>query len=298
MRAWTEALRHLRAQPVTALVAVLAIAHAVFFVGTSIWVDGQAGSARATLSEGLFITASLDPALDEAQIKAVLDKLAAPSEVAIVKVRTPREERERLEQTLGPGLLAGIDDLAIPMAVTVDLKLDPDNLDEASLERLHTVVKNLSEVQGVTALPWDPSHIHTLFALAALVRWLGLVLGAIGLIVAVSVVTQLVRRRLEQGRRYATLARQFGATAAWIETPHYVTAALLGVAGAALGVVAAALVQGRLVAVTRLVPGLGDAAPILGATYLVWCLAMGLVVALFGAWLSIRRAAEAELEPL
>lgn len=297
-RAFTEALRHLRAQPVSAVVAVLAIAHAVFFAGTAVWVDGQAGSARATLAEGLYVTASLDPSLDEAQVKAIAEKLAAPAEVDVARVRTPKEERERLEATLGADLLAGIDDLAIPMAVTVDLKLDPESLDEAGLEALQKTIVSLREVDGVTALPWDPGHVHTLFAFASLARWLGLVLGALGIAIALSVVTQLIRRRLEDSRRYAQLARQFGATPSWIETPHYVTAALLGLGGAALGVVMAALVQGRLVAVTKLVPGLGDAAPVVGGAYLIWCLAAGLGIALAGAWLSVRRAAEAESVPL
>lgn len=298
MRAWTEALRHLRAQPISAAVAVIAIAHAVFFAGSALWLDSQAAAARTTLSEGLFLTASLDPALDEAQVKATVDKLAAPSQVDIVRVRTPKEERERLEQTLGSGLLTGLDDLAVPMAVTVDLKLDPESLDEDALADLEKVVKELSGVQGVTAMPWDPSHIRTLFALSSLVKWLGLALGGAALLVALSVVTQLVRRRLEEGRRYATLARQFGATAAWIETPHYVTAAIIGVSGAVLAIVAALLVQGRLLAVTQLVPGLQDSAPILGGAYVVWAFALGLALALLGAWLSIRRAAEVESAPL
>ncbi|MFO0745658.1 MAG: permease-like cell division protein FtsX [Myxococcota bacterium] len=289
-RALEQAWRHLVAQPVLALCAVLAVAHALFFVGVASWVGLQAGAASDALADGLYVTASLDPALDAAQVKAIADKLAAPDEVAVVTIRTPAEERERLSKVLGPDLMVGLDDLAIPSPVTIDLKLDPGGLDSGSLERLDKLVKELSGVQGVIALPWNPGHIKTLFALSSMVRWVGLGLGLAALIVATALIAQMVRRRYELDRDHMALARAFGATARWVELPHYTAAGLLGALGAVAALLGAGLVQDKLLAVAHLVPGLGQSAPMLGAPFFAWCLAGGIGMALIGAFLSIRRA--------
>jgi len=288
------ALLHLRQEPLLALVAVLAAAHALFFVGAAAWVGSQASAARAAMADGLVLTASLDPALDEPAIDALLQRLAAPDEVEVVRVRTPRQEREHLGALLGPGLLEGLDDLALPIGVTVDLALRPETLDEAALARLDATVRDLAGIDGVVALPWSPSHVRTLFAFADLVRALGWALGALALVVATAVLAQAIRRRLVATRRERELELAFGATARWLDLPAYVVSGLLGALGATLALVLAGLVQGRLVAVTTLLPGLSDPAPIVGATYLVWCVAGGLGMGLFAAWLALRSAATRE----
>lgn len=292
-RVLVEALRHLRAQPVMALVAVLGLAHALFFVGAAAWVGVQIGATTDALADGLYLTASLDPALDEAQVKAVAEKLAKPDEVEVVRVRTPKEERERLATALGEDLLDGLDDLALPGSVTIDLRLTPGRLDAAAVERLDQLVKGLSEVRGVISLPWDPGHVHTLFSVASMVHWLGFGLAGLALVIAVALAAELVRRRLVGDREAAAIARAFGATERWIELPHYVAAGAVGALAAVAAVVGAGLVEGRLVAVARLVPGLADASPMIGPTYLGWCLVGGVGLALAGAWLSVRRAAAA-----
>ncbi|MCC6619902.1 MAG: hypothetical protein IT385_01525 [Deltaproteobacteria bacterium] len=286
-----EALRLLRAQPVLSLVAVLAVAHALFFVGAAAWVGSQVGAARAAMADGLVVTASLDPALDEPAIEAALARLAEPAEVEVVRVRTPREERERLGELLGTGLLEGLDDLALPLGVTVDLTLSPASLDEAALERLEATVRGLAGVTGVVSLPWSPTHIRTLFAFGSLVGWLAWALGALALVVATTIVAQATRRRLAETRAQRELELAFGATARWLDLPAYAIAGVVGALGAAGALLLATLVQGRLVAVTSLLPGLAAPAPIAGAPYLVWCVAGGLGIGLFGAWLALTSAA-------
>lgn len=289
-RALSHALGQLVSEPVSALVSVLALAHALFFVGAAAWLSTQTANAEAALADGLVVTASLDPALDEAQVGAIVKQLAEARDVERVRVRTPREERERLSEVLGPGLLDGLDDLALPMGVTVDLVLAPGALDEGTLTRLDQTLGPLAQIDGVIALPWSPTHARTLFALGGLVRWLALALGLGALIVSATVVAQRVRRRLDRERAQRELELAFGATRAFVELPSYLAAGLLGLLGAALALALALMVQGPLLAVTTLVPGLAGAAPVFGGLYLVWCVGAGLGVGLLAAWISLGAA--------
>lgn len=283
-----EGLRVLLRRPVATLIASLALGLGLFSAALTTWSAARLGEAEAILDADLRLFASLDPALDEAQTKDALTKVAADPAVRTVRWVGPNEQRERLGQVLGEASLEGLDREVFPVGGLAEIQLTrPVIRDGEALAAFRERLAAIDAVHGIDALPFDSRHIRLLLDAGAVTRVLGLAIGLIGLLGAALAVFLLIQGERREARATLQIYRDFGATAAFIRARYFIAAATLGLLGAGCAVVLGLVASGPLTALVSIVPGL-EGASLAGLLLYAWAVGGALVITLGACALALR----------
>lgn len=283
-----EGLRILLRRPVATLVASLALSLGLFSVAFTTWSTSRLAEAEAVLDADLHVFAALDPALDEAQTKDTLSKVAADPAVRTVRWVGPNEQRERLGRVLGEASLEGLDREVFPVGGLLEIQLTrPVIRDGEALATFRERLASIGAVHGIDALPFDSRHMRLLLDAGAVTRVLGLALGLIGLLGAALAVFLLIQGERREARATLQVYRDFGATAAFIRARFFIAAITLALLGGALAVVLGLIASGPLTDLVSIVPGL-EGSSLAGILLYAWSVAGGMVVALGACALALR----------
>ena len=286
-----RALRNLRGAPLPALVTAATIAVAVFFFAALLW---TAVNARAALfgsaEETDHVTIFAARALAAEPFERLRREVEALPEVESVRSISPAAGLAELRRTLGEAgsAFAEVDaDRALPPVLIVRLRetsLAPDSV-RAVADRL----RSLADVDSVeTAVDWLDRSAR----LEALGRWVLVGWGAILGLGAFLVVGNAARLAALLRRDEIEVLRLVGASDAFVLAPFAIEGAIVGAAGAAVGLLAmvglhAAFVHG-FDGATLLAPFLSEVR-FLDESVLVALAVIGPALGALGAWASARR---------
>jgi cell division protein FtsX len=291
-----EGLRILVGRPITALLGVATLALGLVLVALAAWSNGQVGHLQATLDADLRLHAALSPTLDEAQTKAVLEKVATDAAVRSVRWVGPKEQKKHLEAILGADLLEGLDEAVFPVGGMAEIAVTRATVVDAdALQAFRTRLESIESIDGIDAFPFDSRHIKVLLDAASVTRLAGLVLGLIALLAAGLVVFLFVQTALSSIATSVEILRAFGATAGFIRARFFFAAGVVGLAGAAVAVAFALVLSGPLSELVSVIPVGADSAAgasevasgPAGLMLYVWALGGGLVVAMVGCALAL-----------
>jgi len=286
-----DALAMVFARPVATVLTALALAAGLVLGALAMWLSGRVDATVSALDADLILRASLDPALDEAQTKDVLTRVAAIPGVKAVEWVGPKAQRAELASVLGDALLEGLDDQVFPMGGLAKITLERGPLgSESELDALVAKVKGIGEVQGVLEVPFDVRHLRFVFAAGEAGRLVGMLIAAMALLVGVLAVYLLVSAAVLGRKAELDLYLALGATPRWLFARHIIYAVLIGAMAAAAAIGVGIYVEGPLGRLATLLPGAGGAGP-LGAPYLAWSVAGGVGLALLGGLRGLDRRA-------
>jgi len=286
-----EGLRILLRRPVTALLGVATLALGLLLVALAAWSSVQVVNLQATLDADLRLHAALSPTLDEAQTKAVLERVASDSAVRSVRWIGPKEQKANLEAILGAELLEGLDEAVFPVGGMAEIALTRTTVVDAdALQAFRTRLASIDSVDGIDAFPFDSRHIKVLLDAASVTRLAGLGLGLIALLTAGLVVFLFVQTALSSIAASVEILRAFGATAGFIRARFFFAAGVVGLAGAAVAVAFALVLSGPLSELVSIIPVSGSARGATGPSGVLlyaWALSGGLAVAMIGCALAL-----------
>lgn len=284
-----DALRQLRAAPVLAASAAVALAVGLTVAALHVFALGNTDAVLDDIARDLSATVYLDPGATREGVERLLQDAAADPLVAHVTFRTAAEEKTRIVALLSAELLSGVDDEAIPTQPVIAVAFVPEALDAPRFERMQALVARLASSPGVTEVGFEADHVGVLFAIGDLVRLTGSLVGLAALLVGVFFVALFIKVGLDRRASELALLRALGASEPYLYAPAYVAGALVGLAGGAIAIAIAALVDGRLGALARTAPAFGVDLDLLGLGLLLWGLFGGLALAVVGTWTSVRR---------
>jgi cell division transport system permease protein len=177
-----------------------------------------------------------------------------------------------------------------PLPAAYEVKLTPESRVEGALDGLSS---SLREVRGVADVRFDREWIDRLLSAIAVVRIVGLVLGAILGIAAALTVANVVRLALFARRDELDIMQLVGAPNVFVQGPFVMEGVLQGGIGALLALLALAIAflatRGAYLQPAAAALNLSS----IRFLSVGWCLAMilgGMLVGCAGGWLASRRA--------
>ncbi len=234
---FANALRGVRQASATSLLAVLTIAVVLVLVGSaSLLVENMSGILDDFGAE-LQLTAYLEDDLSDSDLASLTDSVAAAPGVAGVELVTKEAALERFERIAGGAeLLVGLDDNPLP--ASVEIELQPDARNAASLETLRA---SLDGLPGIDELAHGEEWIGGYMRAVSLIRggaWgIGLVLG----LAALLIVANTIRLAFYARRDELDILALVGASRTFVRVPFLLEGTLQGVLG---GLVALVIVFG------------------------------------------------------
>lgn len=268
------------------LLAVLTIAVSLTVGGTFLLVGRNLAGAVERWRAEARVVIYLHPGASGADLARLAEDARRAPFAAAVKTVTAEEARERFREifpTLGDLVQGGAEE---PLPASIEIALQPD----PAVRELEVWLAGWRKRPEVGLVDDDREWLRQLATVVALVRSLGLGLGALLLGAAVFTIASVIRLTAYLHREEISVLRLVGATEFYIRGPFYVEGLLQGLlgAGAAVGVLAAAFqaLQERLG--TSLF-GMLLATEFLSPRQLAALAATGAAAGLLGAVLSLRR---------
>jgi len=294
-----EGLRILVRRPITTLLAVATLALGLLMVALAMWSNAQVANLQTSLDNDLRLHAALSPTLDEAQTKAVLERIATDTSVRSVRWIGPKEQRAGLSDILGAELLDGLDEAVFPAGGLAEIALSRGTVVDAdALQSFRTRLESIESIDGIDAFPFDSSHIKVLLDVASVTRFAGLGLGLIALLAAGLVLFLFVETALGSITAAVAMLSAFGATPGFIRARFFVAAGLVGLAGGAVAVAFALFLSGPLSELVAIIPAAvaKEGESLTGGLLYVWAAGGGLVVAMAGCALALAGRTSVTLE--
>lgn len=225
------ALRGLVTSPVTSAVAVATIGVTLVLVGAFALLQWNMEALLDRFGDALQVTAYLEDGLT-AEAQGELANLARTVEgVDSVRLVSSEEALERFRSGVGRGaaLLEGLSENPLP--ASLEITLVPERRSAAGLEE---VVGSLEGVPGIADLSSGQDWIEGYLRAVALVRGVGVGLGAILAFAALLIVANTIRLAVISRRDELEILALVGAGRAYVSTPFLIEGALQGAAGGAL----------------------------------------------------------------
>lgn len=233
------------------------------------------------------VVAFLRRDFDRAQRGQLLASVRAIPGVADARFVTREEALARLKRQLGDraDMLEGLEDpSANPLRDSVEIHLTTP----AAAAAVVRALRGMPEVAEVTH---DQDVVDRLLSLTRLLRLMGLVLVVLLAVVTVFVIANTVRLTIFARRREIAIMKLVGATDAFIRWPFFLEGLLVGVGGALVAALVAALGYHYVVGmVTRALPFLPvvEPQPLL-ANLTKLLVVTGALIGSLGSALSLRR---------
>jgi cell division transport system permease protein len=276
------ALRGLRASPVTSTVATATLAIALLLAGTFLLVLVNMGLLLERVERELQVTAYLRDGVSVEEQRELAQQVAELDGVEEVEIVSKEEALRRFrERAGGAALLEGIETNPLPASLEVRLASA-----QRSPDGLRAVARALAELPGVDDLGGGQQWVEGYARARALVRGIGVGLGAVLALATLLIVANTIRLTLHARRDELEILALVGASRAHLRVPFLIE-------GVIQGTCAGALALGLLfvlfhLAVAQLGEGLelflGWSHPVFLSTRgIAWVVGGGAALGLFGA---------------
>lgn len=228
--ALANAARGIRQASTTSLLAVLTIAVVLVLVGSAWLLVGNMASLLDEFGAELGLTAYLDPALSDADQRALVERVGREPGVASAVLVTKDEALVRFEKIAGSDdLLAGLDENPLPPSL--EIRLAAAARTAAGVERMESVVAALP---GVTELAHGQDWIEGYARAIALVRGLALGLGTVLGLAALLIVANTIRLAIYARRDELDILALVGASRTFVRVPFLLEGTIQGLLGGLL----------------------------------------------------------------
>jgi cell division transport system permease protein len=226
-------LRGLRGSPVTTLIAVLTIAVTLVLVGAFQLLLRNMEDLLDDFGEDLHVTAYLDDALGEPEIRELEALLLTVEGVQGTRVVSKAEALESFRRGVGAGaeLLEGLDENPLP--ASIEIQLVPAR---RSPEGMRIVVESIEGLPGIDDVGSGRDWVEGYLRAIAVVRGIGVGLSFILALAALLIVTNTIRLAVLARRDELDILRLVGASRAFTNTPFVGEGIAQGAAGGALAV--------------------------------------------------------------
>jgi cell division transport system permease protein len=227
-----SAVRGLVASPVTSAVAVATIGVCLVLVGAFALLAWNMEELLGGVGDELRVTAFLEDGLAPARQEELAATARSVEGVAEVRLVSKEEALERFRNGVGRGgaFLEGLDENPLP--ASLEIALEPSR---RSADGLRVVVGSLAGLPGIDDLASGQEWIEGYLRAIALVRGVGIGLGAILALAALLIVANTIRLAVLARRDELEILSLVGASRAFVATPFLLEGAVQGATG---GVVA------------------------------------------------------------
>jgi cell division transport system permease protein len=228
------AVRGLLASPITSGVAVVTIAVSLVLAGAFALLVQNMEELLDRFGSDLHLTAYLEESVSPAE-QAELARLAGTVEgVASVRLVSKQEALERFRSGAGPNaaLLEGLDENPLPASLDIELVAG-----ERSAEGMRRVLSALDGLPGIADLSSGQDWVEGYLRAVALVRGVGIGLGAILALATLLIVANTIRLAVLARRDELQILALVGASRTFVQTPFLLEGLLEGAlaGGLALG---------------------------------------------------------------
>ena len=244
-------LQGLIRHPLLTVAAVSTLALMLFLMSGFVAISMNANHLSRIAAQQPPIEISMRVGADVDQVTELAEFLANNAMVQEYEIFTPQMNFQQFMEDMGKDDLWKDFDYSLSIPYTFSLRLT----DPAYGESFESEVM---EFQGVKEVLMESQLMSLLNSIKGWTRRVGIVLFIILALTAAVVMANTVRIAVLSRGREINIMRYVGSTNAFIRTPFIVEGAVIGVVGALLASLAAALIYGRLV--VRLNPTSGDSA--------------------------------------
>lgn len=237
LRAQGAALKKLALEPLGTLITAVVIALSLAIPATLYRLAQTTQALIADDAHRPSVLVVLKDGLTDEQLKALKDSLVSRSDIQQVQIISPANGLQALQARLGrQDLLAGLDQNPLPTVITVQ----PKALNAETFDQL---TEALRASPGVDHLKTDADWAKRLQAILRFVDGGVLILGAILLIAALTVVVNTVRLQVAKGQEEIRVSKLIGASDAFVRRPFVYLGIFEMSAGSALALALTALAQ-------------------------------------------------------
>ena len=225
------ALRGIRGSPVTSSVAVVTIAVSLILVGAFGLLLQNMRHLLDRFGGDVHVTAYLEEGATPESL-AELQRLVTTVEgVESVRFVSKQEALERFRQGVGRGaaLLEGLDENPLPASLEVGLVPE-----RRSAEGMRIVLESLAGLPGVSDLASGQEWVEGYLRAVALVRGVGVGLGAILCLATLLIVANTIRLAVLARRDELEILSLVGASRVFVQTPFLLEGILQGTVAGAL----------------------------------------------------------------
>jgi cell division transport system permease protein len=177
------------------------------------------------------VTAYLGGSLGQEQLTRLREKVRGFEEVREVTVRSKEEALKVLEEKMPERkeLLRGLPRNPLPASLEIRLRGEYQ-----SSEGVQSLVRKLRGIPEIEDLQYGSDWLERFSAFMALLKGLGLGLGALLLLSTIIVISNTIRLNIFARREEIEIMRSVGATGLFIRAPFYLEGLLQGLLGAVL----------------------------------------------------------------
>jgi cell division transport system permease protein len=224
------ALRGLAGSPVTSVVAVATIGVSLVLVGAFALLLQNMEELLDRFGDDLHVTAFLEAGISEAQRRRLLEIVRTVEGVEQVRFVSEAEALERFRAGVGrsAAFLEGLDENPLP--ASLEITLVPQRRSAAGMRM---VVESLTGLAGIDDLSSGQDWVEGYLRAVALVRGLGIGLGAILALATLLIVANTIRLAVFARRDELEILSLVGASRSFVSTPFLLEGILEGAIGGA-----------------------------------------------------------------
>ena len=230
--ALANTLAGLRGSPVTSAIAALTIGICLLLVGAFALLVANMEAILARFGEELHVVAYLETGLAQQRLDALMQRALALPGVETVEYVSAEEAalRFRAAQPDRAVLLDGLEESPLPASLELRLAAA-----ERSAEPVRAVSDALAALPGVAEIGSGNEWIEGYAQAVALIRGIGLAIGAVLGIATLLIVANTIRLSILARRDEIDILRLVGASRTYVAAPFLLEGLLEGLAGGAAG---------------------------------------------------------------
>ena len=230
--ALANTLAGLRGSPVTSAIAALTIGICLLLVGAFALLVANMEAILARFGEELHVVAYLEADLAQQRLDALMQRALALPGVETVEYVSAEEAalRFRAAQPDRAVLLDGLEQSPLPASLELRLAAA-----ERSAEPVRAVSDALAALPGVAEIGSGNEWIEGYAQAVALIRGIGLAIGAVLGIATLLIVANTIRLSILARRDEIDILRLVGASRTYVAAPFLLEGLLEGLAGGAAG---------------------------------------------------------------
>lgn len=219
----------------TLLLSLAAVTFTLLLLASYLLFLNNLGSMEARLGENLQITAYLDKAIPDERRRSLEASILAVKGVDSVRFVSAGESLASLKKALGESsrALEGLEENPLPPSLEIRVKKE-----QRELSAIRALAEEFSALAGVTEVEYGGEWIARFFAVAKILRWVGVGLGFLLLGATVIVISSTLTLGFFARKEEIEILRLVGATEAHVRFPFFLEAMFQGMGGALLAVAA------------------------------------------------------------
>ena len=218
----------MRASPVTSAIASITIGLALVLFGAFALLVQNMEGVLDRLGDDLFVTAYLEDGLGADELRALQELVLTVEGVSSVRVVSKEEALVRFRSGVGRGaaLLEGLSENPLP--ASLEIELVPERRSSGGME---VVLESIDGLAGIADLTSGHDWVDGYLRVVALMRALGLGLGAILALATLLIVSNTIQLAVYARRDELEILSLVGASRTFMQTPFLLEGLLQGAAG-------------------------------------------------------------------